>query len=614
MKNSSKKYPYYFYLLAILFPFILPIISEVLLRFSDYGEDYSIFVKLDNQFSDFLFFNPKLPKKYFSGNLAVPSVIPDAFLEKKPKNGFRIFVLGESSVAGFPYPPNVSFPRFIKRKLEIYYPEKFIEVINLGVSAINTNSIKDIAKGIIEYDPDLILIYTGHNEYYGAYGAASSNSLFLNNLIIGLREYRVYQLIENLFQSMLNLFSDDKNSGKTLMASMVGKNLVEKNSKEFQNGIVFFSANMKEIFTLLKSHNIPVITSTLISNEMQKPLESSIRLSQAQKLFDDGLEFFQKSEFTLSKNYFKKAKEYDALRFRAPQEINSSIRNFAEQKLTYLLDAEKYFRKLSKTEILGNEFFVDHLHLNIGSNKFLADLFIEKILELNILKLNSRINNEAENIDYLLNENIPFTKLDSSYSAYSIALLTNTFPFTKNKDARIILSSFHPKNIIDSLALSIIRKEISLDKAHFELAINYYKKQKYFDFYKEMNSLIEDKPFEKSNYYNAVNMLINKKQNQLAFPILKKLEHRFPDVFCYKKLSDLYFENQNFKVAKNYLLLAKNLSPQDAEIYFKLSRIDFIMKNFDDALKNIKRCIELKPDYPNAANIYEKLRKEFDKK
>lgn len=613
-KVTKKKYPIYFYLLALIAPIIFIAIFEVFLRYFDYGNDYSVFIRLKEKYQDFLVFNPNLPKKYFSSNLAVPSVIPDAFVAEKPKNDFRIFVLGESSVAGFPYPPNVSFPRFIKRKLEIYYPEKYIEVINLGISAINSNTLKDIAEAVAEQKPDLILIYTGHNEYYGAFGAASSSSLFINDFVIALRNYRTYQLLENIFSKTLSVFFSNNNTGKTLMASMVGNKLIEEKSDEYYNGINFFKKNMAKILEQFYSLRIPVIISTLMSNEMQKPLESSVRLSQAEKLFNQGIEFYENANYSKSKKLLMQAKEADAMRFRAPMEINNLIRDFAAKKISHLLDAEKYFRSISKSEILEKDYFVDHLHLNISANKILADLFIQKIQELNILPTNKRIKNEADNIDKLLSENIPFTNLDSSYSAYSIKLLTSTFPFTKNLDANSILIQFQPQNISDSLALMIIRKIKSFDKAHFELGLKYFKQKKYFEFYKEMNSLIEDKPFEKSNYYNAVNLLMKAKQYELVFPILKKLEHRFPDSFCFKKLADLYFAKQSFSIAINYLNQAKQINPFDPEIFFNLSRINFILKNFNEAFNNIRRCIELNPDYPNAENIFKALKKELDKK
>src|SRR5262245_30120026 len=48
---------------------------------------------------------------------------------EKPANGFRVFVLGESSVLGVPYPPEYSFPGFLRQRLTAMLPQRRVEVI-----------------------------------------------------------------------------------------------------------------------------------------------------------------------------------------------------------------------------------------------------------------------------------------------------------------------------------------------------------------------------------------------------------------------------------------------------------------------------------------------------
>lgn len=172
--TANKETPRWFFIIPLIIPILFFVFLEMGLRLFNYGMDYTIFKPVYENYPRKLFINPNLPRKYFSGLKNAPSVVPDAFDNVKKENAFRIFVLGESSTAGWPYIPNASFPREIKRRLELLYPDNVIEVINCGVSAINTYTIRDIVPGIIKEKPDLILIYTGHNEYYGALGAASS--------------------------------------------------------------------------------------------------------------------------------------------------------------------------------------------------------------------------------------------------------------------------------------------------------------------------------------------------------------------------------------------------------------------------------------------------------
>jgi tetratricopeptide (TPR) repeat protein len=601
--KNKKKYPVYFYFIALIIPIILLGMIEVGLQFANYGNDYSTFIKLKDNYQDFLFFNPKLPQKYFPKNQVIPSVIPDGFLENKPENCFRVFVLGESSVAGFPYPPNASFPRYLKRKLELLHPEKFIEVVNLGVSAINTNFIRERIDDIIEQKPDLILIYTGHNEYYGVTGVSETSGIF-RDFFANIKNLRMYQLVDNLISEVVNLVSPTDESSKTLMALMVKDKLVEYKSDIYRLGLRQFEDNLNEIIGKFNDAKIPVFVSTLISNDMISPLENSSKTGKAEKFFQKANYYFQQGHFNTAKYYYLLAKRFDELRFRAPEEMNTIIKN---TNSTSVIDAEKYFRQLSGKNILVKDFFVDHLHLNIESNKILADLFLEKIYEKGILRKTKRIESAQTNIDKLLALNMPLTRVDSSYSDYSLFILINSYPFTKNRNAFMLINNIVPKNFSDSLALDLVRRKISWEQAHIVAANYFYKHGKYFSFYREMDAMIEDKPFEKENYYNSVNMLLVANQDYLAFPILKKLDHRFPDSFSSKKLGELYYRNNQHKEAIKYFERAEIFQPNDPEVFFRLSGSYFFMKDTLNAIKNIKRCIELKPDYPNAERIYNML-------
>ncbi|PJA95894.1 MAG: hypothetical protein CO129_09400 [Ignavibacteriales bacterium CG_4_9_14_3_um_filter_34_10] len=605
MKNK-KKYPVYFYFVALIIPIILLGMIEVGLQFANYGNDYSTFIKINDQYQDFLFFNPKLPQKYFPKNQVTPSVIPDGFLERKPENCFRVFVLGESSVAGFPYPPNASFPRYLKRKLELLHPEKFIEVINLGVSAINTNFIRERIDDIIEQNPDLILIYTGHNEYYGVTGVPETSKIF-RDFFSKIKNLRIYQLVDNVISKVVNLVIPSDENGKTLMALMVRNKLVEYKSPVYRSGLRQFENNLSEIIGKFSMAKIPVIISTLISNDMISPLENSTKKGKAEKFYKKANLSFKQSQFDTCKYYYALAKRFDALRFRAPEEMNTIIKKFENTKNAGVIDAEMFFRQLNGKEILVKDFFVDHLHLSIQSHKILANLFLERIYRMGILTKSERAEHSEVKIERLLQENIPLTKVDSSFSDYSLFILMNTYPFTKNQNALKLINKIQPEGISDLLALDLIRGKISWEQAHVTAANHFYKQQNYFLFYREMDAMIEDKPFEKENYYNAVNLLNAAEQDYLSLPILKKLDHRFPDGFSSKKLGDLFYRNNQHGEAIKYFNKAKDFLPNDPELFFKISGAYFFVKDTINALSNIKRCIELKPDYPNAEKIYNML-------
>ena len=102
----------------------------------------------------------------------------------KRSNTFRVFVFGGSSTQGFPYNFYYSFAEQLEQRLLLNTEGVHVEVINLGMTAVNSYVIRDLSQRVMEYKPDAVIIYAGHNEYYGSFGAASTQFGFVNNIYL----------------------------------------------------------------------------------------------------------------------------------------------------------------------------------------------------------------------------------------------------------------------------------------------------------------------------------------------------------------------------------------------------------------------------------------------
>ena len=96
------------------------------------------------------------------------------FNEQKFKAGkepgtFRIFTLGGSTTYGRPYMDPSSFSGWL-RKLLARVPEsgKRYEVINAGGISYASYRVVNILEELLSYEPDLFVVYTGHNEFLEA--------------------------------------------------------------------------------------------------------------------------------------------------------------------------------------------------------------------------------------------------------------------------------------------------------------------------------------------------------------------------------------------------------------------------------------------------------------
>ena len=126
--SPGKKLIYNFILIFI--PFLILFLLEILLRIIGFGDNLNLFIDHpDKEFKEYKIVNPLIGKKYFQ-KLEYTSPPNDIFLKEKPDNEFRIFVIGSSTVIGFPYDYNLMFSRILQERLQDSYPEKSIEVVN----------------------------------------------------------------------------------------------------------------------------------------------------------------------------------------------------------------------------------------------------------------------------------------------------------------------------------------------------------------------------------------------------------------------------------------------------------------------------------------------------
>jgi lysophospholipase L1-like esterase len=244
---------------------------EESLRLLGYGKDYSL---LKRQGAYYLL-NPDYPAKFFSQNdISIPEFIPQKIPVNKAPDEVRIICLGGSTTEGFPFEVNINFPHFLQCYLQKCNPEKHWRVINLGLSAINSHSVRNMASQIPKLKPDAILIYMGHNEFYGALGLAS-NSVIASNanfvqFYLWLKNLRLYQLMEKI------IFKFKPKSEKhpaTLMAAMIRKSRIVPGSSLYRKTLNNFKENLNAIVKIFSASKTPVFISTLVSNlKDQEPL------------------------------------------------------------------------------------------------------------------------------------------------------------------------------------------------------------------------------------------------------------------------------------------------------------------------------------------------------
>ncbi|MDT3694933.1 MAG: hypothetical protein ROY99_00990 [Ignavibacterium sp.] len=614
LKKSIKKPPFWFKIVLFAIPFALIFLIELSLRIFGYGKDYSQWVKIA---PGQLVLNPDVAYRYFHSTEGVPYSNQNSFFSEKSETTFRVFIMGGSSAAGYPYTPNGDFGLYLKKKLEILYPAFDIEVINIALTATNSYTVRDLLPGVIDQKPDLVLFYTGHNEFYGAYGVGSMESIgqsrVIVNFILSLEKYKTFNLLRDFLQWIQKLFAGGNSDGAlkksgTLMSRMVKDQTIPFNSDVYDYGIEQFRGNFDDILSMCKESKIPVIISTLTCNLRDQPPFVSLKVKELPEANDvyNRAKLNQSDSIQALKDFIY-AKDLDGLRFRAPQKINDIIIEYSKKYNIPIVDIDSVFNSVSPYGITGDNLMTDHLHPTFDGYKLIGKSFFEVMNKNNFLPKTQRIKIEPAVIDSLTNQNVYITKLDSIISKYRILVLKNDWPYSEPKTVAYMLKLFNQQNKIDSIAVKVLDNRYSWERGHREAAEYYLHKEDYNEFVKEANVLITQYPFIKEYYSFTVEQLLSAKKFDDCYPFLIKAYKRFPDALFAKWIGIIDLSKERIDNAIFYLNESLKYSSRDAQVYFNLSGAYSKKKMYNEALNSVNSCLALNPNYSDASRLKEQL-------
>ncbi len=575
----NKKKVVLFKIIAVCLPVLFVAGLELAFRFFDVGRDLNLFItsSLDG---DYLSVNPDVSHRFYVQEENAVKGTDDQFLKEKGPDSFRIFVLGESTSLGFPFRHHLSFASMLRYRLQESLPEKLIEVVNLSLTGVNSYALVEFANEVIDQKPDAVIIAAGHNEYYGALGVASTSTLGNNSQFvrwaIQARKLRSVQVLSNAYGNLQeNLIDQPIDLRKNLMERMVSNKEISQDGKLYQNGLNQFKENITLSLEKFQASNIPVFYLECISNEKdQQPFISKSKNSEQQEYLESEIkklkrltdvgekikgfhglvdmdESYAMTHYHLAKAYletentlkakahFIRAKEYDNLRFRAPEEINEIAQMVCKQTGAMFIPLREILEGKSEDKLLGNSLFMEHLHPNTEGHFLLADALYQKVGGLAKAKFQKFKTVEFNDAQALF----PVNVVDSLFGVYTTLILKEGWPF--NEPIQPLNES--EKTMEEALAGGLVVGQISWENAMDKLYRYYVGEGELEKAFIVAETVAMANPFQ---------LFSQKKAGQLAF----SLDKWDRVVYYFQVANTIHPEIDNLKHVVQALLKSNRLS------------------------------------------------------
>lgn len=392
-----------------------------------------------------------------AGSPMVPELRSSLLTTAKAPGSVRILCLGESSMFGVPFQMAATIPALVRKQLRHLYPEKEIEVINLGASAINSHVIRAMVPEFLSLDPDIVLIYTGHNEFYGPDGIGAS---WLDRTIPGYTQLKYRLRRQPLVLWFQKLFATRNGAAaggeRNLMKQVSAGAEVVLDSPEAERVFKEFGRNLVAILRGFRDEGVPVVLADVSSNLLfppfaphpdvgSDPIREAIeagRADDAAALIEAALgkepanahHLYWRGRLALLRGdhpaavaYLERARDHDLLKFRAPGRVNAIIREAGAVAAIPVLPVDSLLRARSPRGITDSTFFSEHLHPTFAGYDLIARVFVRAILDRELVRGSRPPERNLLPFDA---DSLSVPWLDLGFGALGMRALTGQWPFT----------------------------------------------------------------------------------------------------------------------------------------------------------------------------------------
>jgi tetratricopeptide (TPR) repeat protein len=346
----------------------------------------------------------------------------------------RVFCLGGSTTYGRPYRDITSFCGWLRTYLPAVAPETSWEVINAGGISYASYRVVAVMEELLQYEPDLFIVYSGHNEFLEerTYRSLRAQPEALRWLDLKLRETRIYTAL----QSAMTLAGPAEGSSqshdelsaevKTRLDSSIGPASYHRDDSLKAAVLAHYRVNLVRMASLARHSGTELIAiapadNLLDSSPFKSEVDASLtdaerddledlldraeqllydeNFAAAQSLFERALSLDARhaaahyglgralvalGEVEQGEQHLIRARDEDVVPLRAISQIGEIARQVALEENVSLVDFESLMASAPgpAQRPRGADWFLDHVHPTIEGHRRLAVALLGKVEEL----------------------------------------------------------------------------------------------------------------------------------------------------------------------------------------------------------------------------------------
>jgi len=579
-----------------------------------------------------------------------------SFSAEKPANGCRVFCLGGSTTYGRPYDDQTSFSGFMREALPELDPGREWEVVNAGGISYGSFRIALLMLELAQYEPDVFILYTGHNEFLEdlTYASMIETPETVRSMGGWAAQSRVFSVAHQLANG-----DDGGQSGDAealpdevdaLLDRSIGPGVYHRDEAWWREVVTRFQTSLEQIITLAEESGAKVILVTPASSLQNcEPFKSEHRdnltgdelrlftkhLSAAGKAFktddtetalqqvigalkiDDryaaahylhGQILLTAGDAALAREAFRQALEEDVCPLRARTRIVDIVLDVADRRQLPLVDFAGTIDSAAEHNIPGADWFLDHVHPTIAGHRLLASKLCDLLVDIELASARDgwgpgEFDKVADRVE---------AQIDPAKHAVALRNLAKVLSWAGKTDEGDRLALMAIEQLSDDTETQSMAGFAAFRKGHLQ------------DAEKHFNAALEIDPNNAKALNGLGNVLSQNMRYSEARDCFKRsLEIDAGNVSSWFNLGNVCRELGQLETATNAYLQALSLEPNQPDAQKNLGLVHIAEGNLQAAIPRFQAALKLEPgsperhaemglllidagDLPRAANAFKK--------